>query len=266
MARSLASHGHAGGPIVTQYTQDHGPPQAEIVAQHLTVRRGSSLVLEDVSLTAKSGEFITICGSSGSGKSTLLLALAGFVPAEGTLQVRGRVGVVWQSHNVFHWMTVRRQMLFALHDHCPGELREHRLESLLARTGLAKLANRYPGELSGGEIQRLGLARALAADPDILLMDEPFSSLDWQRRRALQEWLIDLWSETRKLILFVTHDVEEAIKLGDRVVLVRSGQSLMEVPVPFPRPRARDLVFSSEFNNVKASVIGLLETSVPSMV
>ncbi len=237
-----------------------GTLQAQITAQSLTVRRGGVPVLENISLVAESGEFITVCGESGVGKSSLLLAIAGFAPVEGHLRVEGRVGVVWQSHNVFPWMTVRRQVQFALRDHCPADQREHRLAELLGRTGLVEFSHRYPGQMSGGQVQRLGLARALAADPDILLMDEPFSALDGQRRHVLQEWLLGLWSETRKLVLFVTHDVEEAIRLGDRILVLRPGRPSAEIAVPFPRPRRRELVYTGEFNRLKSSVTMLLES------
>jgi ABC-type nitrate/sulfonate/bicarbonate transport system ATPase subunit len=229
---------------------------AKVEVQDWTVRRGSRVVLNRVSLHAVAGEFVVVCGGSGSGKSTLLLGLGGFIPSEGKLSVRGRLGVVWQSpsETLFSWKTVAGNIQFALRDHCPIENREKRLSALLAQTGLTPLADKYPPQLSGGEAQRLGVARALATDAEILLLDEPFSALDWFRRRSLQDWLLGLWQEDKKLVIHVTHDVEEAVLLATKIWLLTPGKTVTEIVVPQCHPRPREWMFSNEFNDLKKQV------------
>jgi NitT/TauT family transport system ATP-binding protein len=209
---------------------------------------GNRLVaLEDVSLEVGDGEFVTILGPSGCGKSTLLQVVAGLEAPTG-----GRVtfeeappgvpltGVVFQEHALFPWRTVRDNVTFGLEVRgvAPTE-RQDTARRLLALVGLEAFADRYPHHLSGGMRQRVAIARALAVEPALLLMDEPFSALDAQSRALMQLELLALWERTRRSILYVTHQIQEAVLLGDRVVVMtrRPGRIRAVRSVPLPRPR-----------------------------
>jgi NitT/TauT family transport system ATP-binding protein len=211
-------------------------------------RSGTVLAVEDVSFSARSGEFICLVGPSGCGKTTLLRMIAGLLaPSSGTIEVRGdepgqrpRSALVFQEHGVFPWMTVLDNVAFGL-EACgvPKRERRERAREFIEQVGLDRFRHSYPAELSLGMRQRVGIARAFVADPDILLMDEPFGSLDAQTKQVLQEDLLKLWAERRKLVVFVTHDIEEAVRLGDRVLVMsaRPGRILQDLPVPLHRPR-----------------------------
>ena len=207
------------------------------------------VALRDVNLTARKGEFVCIVGPSGCGKSTLLNMIAGFDrPTRGDLRLRGQEivkpgadrGVVFQEHALFPWLTVRQNVGFGMSlRHVPYAEREGRVMEHLKLVGLSEFADMYPEQLSGGMRQRAAIARALANDPEILLMDEPFGALDLLTREAMQRELAKIWMRTGKTVLFVTHGVDEAILLADRVVVFRAhpGAIKKEVDIRLPRPR-----------------------------
>jgi NitT/TauT family transport system ATP-binding protein len=222
-----------------------------------TVRKGRVderiEVLAGVDIEVERGEFCCVIGPSGCGKSTLLRILDGLIrPTAGQVVVgeavctspRPDVGVVFQSFNLFPWRTVAQNVELGLEERGIGRAERHeRAGRWLDRVGLTGFEHFYPGQLSGGMQQRVGLARALAIEPDILLMDEPFGSLDAQTRLLLQAELLRLWALDRKTVVFVTHDVEEALFLADRVVILspRPGTVVGSVKVPFDRPRGDSL-------------------------
>jgi NitT/TauT family transport system ATP-binding protein len=207
-------------------------------------------VLEDVSLQIRAGEFLCLVGPSGSGKSTVLNLLAGLMrPSSGRVLEGGSPiagpapdrTVVFQDAALFPWLTLRDNVEFPMRVRGIGRTaREARSEELLRLVHLWRSASAFPHELSGGMRQRGAIARALAADPALLLMDEPFASLDGQTRDILQGELEDIWAATRKTIVFVTHDIREAVRLGDRVVLMATqpGRVLAELSIDLPRPRS----------------------------
>ena len=207
------------------------------------------IVLEDVSLTVGSGEFLCIVGPSGCGKTTLLRLIAGLTEIDhGTLSVGGvplagpspKVAVVFQHFGLFPWKTVYRNVALPLQLAGAGKAEtERRVGEVLATVGLAGHERKYPAQLSGGMKQRAGLARALAASPDVLLMDEPFAAVDAQTREVLQEDLLRLRDQLQQTIVFITHSIDEAITLGDRIVVMasRPGRISREFPVPIDRPR-----------------------------
>jgi NitT/TauT family transport system ATP-binding protein len=219
------------------------------VSKSFTKGKGSELLaLEEVSLTVDDGEFVTLLGPSGCGKTTVLRLVDGLLkPDAGTLLVSGRppvpgpeVGFVFQSFRLIPWATVRGNVEFALSaTSLSPEQRRARAENYIRLVGLSKFADSYPRELSGGMNQRVALARALACEPRILLMDEPFASIDAQTRELMQIELMRIWMDTRPVVLFVTHSVDEAILLADRIVLMgpRPGRVLEEIAVGLPRPR-----------------------------
>jgi ABC-type nitrate/sulfonate/bicarbonate transport system ATPase subunit len=206
--------------------------------------------LKDVSLTIREGEFITVLGPSGCGKTTLLRILAGLEHFDsGAVRVSGADvtgpgpdrAMVFQSFALMPWAKVVDNVAFGLELRgTPSQERHDRAMELVELVGLTGFENRLPGELSGGMQQRVGLARALAVDPQILLMDEPFGALDEQTRRLLQEELLAIWEASRKTVIFITHSMEEAVLLGDRIVLMspRPGRIVDIVDVPLARPRA----------------------------
>ncbi|WP_322924251.1 ABC transporter ATP-binding protein [Paenibacillus campi] len=209
-------------------------------------------VLKDIDLTVRSGEFFILLGPSGCGKSTLLNMIAGFITkSSGTLQTNGvdihKPGsdraVVFQQADaaLFPWLSVRQNVEFGLKmKKVPRARRRAYSDHYLHMVGLAQHADKYPGELSGGMKQRVQLARVLTNDADILLMDEPFGALDAMTRRTMQRELVNIWRQTGKTIVFVTHDIQEAVLLGQRIGIMSEGPSariaeLHDIPLPYPR-------------------------------
>lgn len=208
-------------------------------------------VFEDLDLVVEDGEFVTVMGPSGCGKTTLLNAVAGIVELDaGTIEFGGDpvepgefpFGYVFQDPRLLDWRTVGDNIAFALEAAGIDEAEhDRRISTWLDRVGIGAERDSYPRQLSGGQRQRVGLARALAVDPELLLMDEPFSSLDAVTARKARQTLLDLWSGTGVSVLFVTHDVREAIILSDRVVFMNDdGELFDEVTVPHGRPREFD--------------------------
>jgi NitT/TauT family transport system ATP-binding protein len=224
---------------------------------------GAVVALDGIDLAIERGQLVCLIGPSGCGKSTLLDALAGFVrPTAGELVVDGRPitapgpdrGMVFQEYALFPWMTVAENVAFGLEIKglAAPEIRRQ-VSALLARFGLEEFQARFPKDLSGGMRQRVAIARVLALDPPILLMDEPFGALDALTRRDLQDELLRLWAELRKTIVFVTHSLEEALYLADRVVVMthRPGRIKRDQTVDLPRPRDPA---SPEFNALERAL------------
>lgn len=240
---------------------------------YLDPYRGSQVTaVRDVSLDVEEGDFVCLLGPSGCGKSTILNMVAGFLPPTGgEIRVGGRAvsgpgpdrGVVFQSFALFPWKTVLDNVAFGpkMRGVAKAE-REAIARDYLALAGLAHAADRYPNELSGGMQQRVGVARALANDPDILLMDEPFASVDAQTRMTLQEELTKIWQDRRPTIIFITHDVGEAVFLANRVVVLSRGQVLDDVVIDLPRPRKwDDMVEDDAFKALSAHVLHLVRSA-----
>ncbi|HVL57979.1 MAG TPA: ABC transporter ATP-binding protein [Burkholderiaceae bacterium] len=228
--------------------------------------------IRDVSLSVPTGEFVSVVGPSGCGKTTLLNMIAGFLPPTGgeilvdehAVRGPGRDrGVVFQSFALFPWRTVLDNVAFGPKMRGVPQAKRHEIaREYLALTGLSHAAERYPNELSGGMQQRVGVARALANEPDVLLMDEPFASVDAQTRMTLQEELTRIWQERRPTVLFVTHDVSEAVFLANRVVVLSKGTVLAEVPIPLPRPREWSaLIEDADFKALTAKVLQLVRSA-----
>lgn len=210
--------------------------------------RGEVEALAGVTLAVNVSEFVCVVGPSGCGKSTLLRIIAGLeIPTTGSVRFEGsaaaqggRGGLVVQEHGTFPWMTVADNVAFGLKlSGTPRAERRQHAMAYLHRVGLADFADHYPHELSVGMRQRLGIGRAIVMDAPLLLMDEPFGSLDAQTRRHMQGELLGIWAADRRTVVFVTHDIEEAVLLGDRVVVMsgRPGRILADIDVPFTRPR-----------------------------
>ena len=230
--------------------------------------------LRDVSFSADKGTFIGIVGPSGCGKTSLLRIIAGLIkPTNGRVLMNGTAvespgrdrGMVFQSYTSFPWLTVRKNIEFGLRlRSISNEECEKISQHLIGLVGLSGFENTYPNALSGGMKQRVAIARTLANDPEILLMDEPFGALDYQTRWSMQELLLNIWDETRKTVLFVSHDIEEALFLADRVVVMtgRPGQVKEEVIVPFDRPRKTELKATSDFVALKSDVMCLIQKEI----
>jgi NitT/TauT family transport system ATP-binding protein len=218
--------------------------------------------VRDVSLHVAPGEFVSIIGPSGCGKSTLLNVVAGFSKAtEGEARLDGRVisgpgsdrGVVFQQYSLFPWMSVRKNVEFGLRmQGMPASKRETTARTLLGLAGLLAFENHYPDQLSGGMKQRVGIVRALATSPQVMLMDEPFGALDSQTRVVMQQILTNMWQRLRLSVLFITHDIEEAIFLSDRVYVMtaRPGRIKAEIEIQLPRPRTAEMMSSLVFTQI----------------
>ena len=213
--------------------------------------------VDDVSLSIAPGEFVALLGPSGCGKSTLLNVFAGFrAPSSGKAFLDGqpltgpsaKCGVVFQKHSLFPWMTVLENVAFGPRRLGLPDPRGIARE-LLDTVGLGNVANSWPSSLSGGMQQRVGIARALATRPPVLLMDEPFGALDAQTRALMQEELLSIWDKLRPTVVFVTHDIEEAIFLADRVVVMQAlpGRIAREFQIPFDRPRSPEVMDEPAF-------------------
>jgi NitT/TauT family transport system ATP-binding protein len=228
--------------------------------------------VQDVSLDIRDGEFVSLVGPSGCGKTTILNMVAGFLPVSGgEIRVGGRAvkgpgadrGVVFQSFALFPWKNVLDNVGFGPKMRgVPKAERDRIAREYLALAGLSHAAERYPNELSGGMQQRVGVVRALANDPDVLLMDEPFASVDAQTRMTLQEELTRIWQEKQHTVLFITHDVAEAVFLADRVVVLSKGRVMRDIPVTLPRPRVWDEVIEQdEFKRLSAEVLAMVRSA-----
>jgi ABC-type nitrate/sulfonate/bicarbonate transport system ATPase subunit len=235
---------------------------------------GGTAALARTELAVDENDFITILGPSGCGKSTLLRLVAGLeTPSAGSIVLDGRTvtapgadrGMVFQSYTLFPWLTVLQNVCFGLREKGwpPAQQREI-AHGYIARVGLAGFEQHFPRQLSGGMQQRTALARALANAPRILLMDEPFGALDHQTRELMQELLLGVWEAERKTVLFVTHDIDEAIFMGSRVVVMgaRPGRIKCDLAVPLPHPRHYAMKTQPGFTALKAQLTEEIRSEV----
>ncbi|MGO3210827.1 ABC transporter ATP-binding protein [Brachybacterium sp. AOP42-C2-15] len=250
---------------MTDERSEVGP---HVQVNHLTVRFGENVTaLDDVSLTLQHNEFLSVVGPSGCGKSTLLSVIAGLQdPTSGSVSVGGQEidapgrdrGVVFQGYTLLPWKNVRENVEFGLLDE-KMSARERRSTAMeqLATVGLSDFAEAYPNQLSGGMKQRVAIARSLAYKPRVLLMDEPFGALDALTRRSMQILLTKVWDEHRLTVLFITHDIDEAVYLADRVIVMspHPGRIASEHTVPLPRPRTREEMFAPEAQELSAKIL-----------
>ena len=238
------------------------------VEKTFRARRGAVQALYDINLTLEDGEFVSVVGASGCGKSTLLRIVAGLEPATGgeltldnaPLLAAGRDrGMVFQQYTLYPWLSALDNVEFGLR-HLPKKERAEVARRFLDVVGLLDFAGSYPFQLSGGMQQRVAIARALALRPSILLMDEPFGALDAQTRSLMQELLLSIWERDRSSVLFVTHDIDEAIFLADRICVLstKPGRVREIIDVRLPRPRDFSQQMEAEFLNVKQHVRGLI--------
>ncbi|HSU04836.1 MAG TPA: ABC transporter ATP-binding protein [Acetobacteraceae bacterium] len=251
-----------------------------LTARHVTKtftagRSGPVVAVEDLSLDVQEGELLCLLGASGCGKTTILNMFAGFVPpTHGEIMLRGRpirgieprCGVVFQSYALFPWKTVRGNVEFGLKmQGIPRADRRRRAAWFIDMVKLTGFEDHYPAELSGGMQQRVTLARILAADPEVLLMDEPFAALDAMTRQVMQEELLRIHAESGKTIVFITHSIDEALILADRIVVLsaRPGRVKAVLPNRLPAPRSVAVQLSTEYASLKAVVWSEVEAEVP---
>ena len=235
------------------------------VSRTFTSHKGTQTqALLPVDLEVRENDFVTILGPSGCGKSTMLRIVAGLdFPTTGQVLLGGQAidgpgadrGMVFQSYTLFPWLTVAQNIRFGLREKGVSEaVQKERSDYFIAKVGLRGFENHFPKQLSGGMQQRTAIARALANDPKILLMDEPFGALDNQTRVVMQELLLGIWEAERKTVMFVTHDIDEAIFMANRVAVfsARPGRIKADIPVPLPHPRHYTVKTSPEFMELKA--------------
>lgn len=244
------------------------------LAKSFPGKQGPTVALEDVNLVVGDGEFVSIVGASGCGKSTLLEIVAGFIePTDGEVLLDGQPivgpgpdrGFVFQSYSLYPWRNVYDNIAFGLElaGLSKAQVRE-RVEYYLDVMNLTKFAKSLPSQLSGGMRQRTAIARSLATDPEVLLLDEPLGALDAQTRFVMQDFLLEIWSRTNKTVLMVTHDVEEAVYLSQRIYVLSShpGRVKREIPVPFAPARDRSLRRDNTFLDLRDEVQSLLFTEI----
>ena len=228
------------------------------------------MVLQDINFELYPREFVCLVGSSGCGKSTLLNIVAGLVkPTAGHVLVDGKVvagpgsdrGMVFQGYTLYPWLTVAQNVAFGLQlRKLPKVEQRERVSYFLNVVGLTQFASAYPKQLSGGMKQRVAIARALANEPAVLLMDEPFGALDAQTKEQMQQFLMELWEQTHTTVLMITHDVEEAIFLSQRIYVMssRPGRLKLELPIDLPEHRDLEMKLSSEFLGIKRDIVHAL--------
>ena len=227
-------------------------------------------VIKNISFNIKKGDFVSFVGPSGCGKTTLLKIISGlidkdkgeiFVNDKKVTKVHKDIGMVFQDFSLFPWLSIKKNIAFGLKlKNTSQEKIKKTVSHYLGITGLKDFADAFPNSLSGGMKQRVAIARTLANDPQLILMDEPFGSLDNLTRSSMQEFLTNIWEKEHKTIIFVTHDIEEAIFLGDKVFVLskRPAEIIQELKVPFERPRLHDLKSKQEFFEFKNEIAKLL--------
>ena len=223
-----------------------------LIINQLSVKYNNLLVLDSLNLKVKEGEFVAVIGKSGCGKTTLLNAIAGFIKYNGMIEKPPKVGIVFQNYALFPWLSVKGNISFGL------EKNNNTVKHYLKMIGLNNKGENYSYELSGGQIQRVAIARALAANPDLILMDEPFGALDVFTRDKMQKWLLDIWQKERKTIVFITHSIDEAIYLSDRVFVLKNKIIKKEFKIEFERPRNEDIKFYKGFIELKKIITDLV--------
>jgi NitT/TauT family transport system ATP-binding protein len=240
------------------------------VSKHfLDIAQSQEIVaLQDINLDIGPSEFLTIIGQSGCGKSTLLNLIAGFEQvSSGSIYLDGEPitepgpdrGVVFQEYALFPWLTVHDNVAFGLRERgMPVKEQNARVKEQIEAVGLSGFETRYPHELSGGMRQRVAIARVLVTEPKSLLMDEPFAALDAQTRSGMQQELLTVWQRHQRSVVFITHNIEEAVFLGDRIVVMASRPGRIKSVVPIGLPRPRD-VTSPEFNQYRRDISALLQ-------
>jgi NitT/TauT family transport system ATP-binding protein len=251
------------------------PPKIRIsgIGKSFQVAGQTVEAVAGIDLEVRSGEFICIVGPSGCGKTTLLRILAGLeIPTRGEATIARSdlsaplSSMIFQESSIFPWMTIRKNVAYGLKLRgAPTDETERSVDHFLKLTGLDRFADAYPHQLSGGMKQRASVARAFANNPEILLMDEPFAALDEQNKALLQEELLRIWSETKKTVIFITHSIDEALVLSDRVLVMsrRPGRLKAEFKIDFPRPRrVYDLKADPEFGRVGREIWTLLREEV----
>jgi ABC-type nitrate/sulfonate/bicarbonate transport system ATPase subunit len=243
--------------------------------EYFQPRTGKRLrAIDRIDLQIDEGEFVSIVGPSGCGKTTFLKIVDGLIsPTGGELRLDGRRisepshdrALVFQDASLFPWYTVLRNVAYGLEcQGVRGQEARSRAEPFIRMVGLTGFEHHYPYELSGGMQQRVNLARALSVNPELLLMDEPFASLDAQTREVMQAELLDIWSQSRKTVLFITHQINEAIYLSDRVVVMgaRPGRVIADLPVQLPRPRTLEVKHDPRFVQLEEQIWGLIVSQV----
>lgn len=259
--------------VTPQAAPVHAAPRLQVDKVSLRYQKpdgGVFTALDKVSFEVPDQQFAVLVGPSGCGKSSLLYLTAGLnEPTEGEIYVGGQQvqgpgadrGMVFQSYTLFPWLTVRQNVEFGLKRRgMAAAQRKEIVDYYVNEVGLTGFADNYAKQLSGGMMQRVAIARALANDPQILLMDEPFGALDSQTRLQMQQLLLRVWGNSKKTVLFVTHDIDEAILLGDRVYVMgaRPGRIKQILDVPIERPRTLDMVMERSFIDMKRKIFGLL--------
>lgn len=221
-----------------------------ISVKNLSVSYGSNSVLQDVTFDIENAEFISIIGKSGTGKTTLLNALAGFIKYNGEVKIEDSIGFCFQNHSLFYWMTVAENIGFGLSNMNKANKKDT-VNEVLKKIDLIEYGNKYPKELSGGQMQRVALGRAIAYNPNVLLLDEPFSSLDIFTRDQMMDWLLKLISELKITVVMVTHYLDEALVLADRIFVLKQKNISNVVNVPFAKPRTQAIRYTEKFQKNK---------------
>jgi NitT/TauT family transport system ATP-binding protein len=268
--RSPQRTGARAGPVAKHVQPSKGHILVEDLSVEFHHKGISRLAVQNANLDIAAGEFVCLLGPTGCGKSTLLNCVAGFErPTRGRVVLDGTAvmapgperGMVFQQHSLFSWKTVKQNIAFGPKmAGVKAAEAEARAQSFLAMVGLSGHENHYPDTLSGGMQQRVGIARALANYPSVLLMDEPFAALDAQTRTIMQESLLELWSTFRNTVLFITHDVDEAVFLADRIVVMSAspGRLIADIPIPLARPRDASIMTTSGFLDIKRRCLDLI--------
>ncbi|MCM3758621.1 ABC transporter ATP-binding protein [Sporosarcina aquimarina] len=239
-----------------------------LTLESLSKSYGSNHVLQDITLSVKEGEFVSIVGPSGSGKSTIFQLIGGlYTPDSGTISLdgsvlnnsRGHISYMPQSPALFPWRTVLQNVELSAEIAGTKQNRTKTLE-LIKSAGLSGYEDAYPNELSGGMKQRVSFIRSLNAPQSIICLDEPFSALDEFTRLEMQQWLLSIWETYKKSILFITHDIDEALFLSDRIIVLSDKPAIVkkEITVPFARPRSEELLMSDPFLILKREIYNLL--------
>lgn len=241
----------------------------KLQVKHVGKSFQSKLALDDVSFDIKAGEFVSIIGPSGSGKSTLFTLIGGILtPDDGDILVdgksivneKGHISFMPQQDTLFPWRTVLDNVL--LGQELYGETERERAKEMLMRAGLGEVMHAYPHALSGGMKQRAAFIRALLSPQDLLCLDEPFSALDEFTRIDMQKWLLTIWEQHQQSILFITHSIEEALFLSDKIVVLTDAPASVKsiISVPFPRPRSEELLVNGKFLEWKRKVLAIIQS------